>query len=259
MWIVIIILYDLKNSFAITLHLFMESTHPITTLTFYKYAGWRNQLWAFTMMQLAHRKMKRTKGLLFYKLLGSGKEHFNPRPDFSVYGVLQVWDSKESAANYFNHTGLSENYKHHSTHQLTFYMLNIKAYGQWSGKNPFEKSSTISSENPFIAVITRATIKWSMLKKFWDYVPTSQKDLVDNPNLLFSAGVGERPVTQMATFSLWDNEEALKKFAYKSKNHRHAVQQTQALQWYKEEMFTRFQPYKIKGGWPDFVIPEYLK
>jgi hypothetical protein len=46
-----------------------------------------------------------------------------------------------------------------------------------------------------------------MLKKFWDYVPTSQMDLVDNPNLLFAAGVGRRPVTQMATFSVWDDEK----------------------------------------------------
>lgn len=63
----------------------------------------------------------------------------------------------------------------------------------------------------------------------------------------------------MATFSLWDNANALKKFAYRSQNHRHAVQQAQALQWYKEEMFTRFQPYKIKGSWNNFEIPRYLK
>jgi hypothetical protein len=63
----------------------------------------------------------------------------------------------------------------------------------------------------------------------------------------------------MATFSLWDDANALKKFAYRGKNHRHAVQQTQALQWYKEELFTRFQPYHITGSWPDFKIPKDLE
>ncbi|MEP0479859.1 MAG: DUF3291 domain-containing protein, partial [Nonlabens sp.] len=116
-----------------------------------------------------------------------------------------------------------------------------------------------NEDNKYISVITRATIKLSKLKIFWNAVPTSQLDLIDNPNLLFTAGVGERPVTQMATFSLWNDARALKKFAYRSQNHRHAVQQTQALQWYKEELFTRFQPYKIKGTWADFEIPQSLK
>ncbi|KQC32989.1 spheroidene monooxygenase [Nonlabens sp. YIK11] len=237
----------------------MKATQQITTLTFYKYANWKDQLWAFAMMQFAHSKLKKTKGLHFYKLLGSGREHFDPRPDFSVYGVLQVWDDASHAQEYFSSSNLSNRYERHSSHQLTFYLKNIKAYGQWSSQNPFEVSQDLHPENPFIAVITRATIKLSMLRRFWKYVPTSQKDLVDNPNLLFSAGIGERPVTQMATFSLWNDVEALKKFAYRGKNHRHAVQQTQALQWYKEELFTRFQPYKIAGDWPEFEIPEALK
>ncbi|WP_194851214.1 DUF3291 domain-containing protein [Nonlabens antarcticus] len=234
-------------------------SEQITTLTFYKYPTFKDKLWAFFMMQLAHAPLKKVTGLQFYKLLGSGQKHFNPRPDFSVYGLLQVWENEKASDAYFDSHSLNKRYLKHSSHKLTFFMNNIKAHGLWSGKNPFESSHHLSDTNPYIAVITRATIKLSMLKKFWDYVPKSQKDLIDNPNLLFTAGVGERPVTQMATFSLWDDEKALKKFAYRGQNHKHAVQQTQALQWYKEELFTRFQPFKISGNWPDFEIPQSLK
>lgn len=231
----------------------------ITTLTFYKYSSLKDKLWAFVMMQLAHAPLKKVNGLAFYKLLGSGKANFDPLPDFSVYGLLQVWEHEHEAHAYFENSNLNKQYANHSSHQLTFFMRNIKAHGLWSGGNPFETSDELDVDNQYISVITRATVKLMMLKKFWDYVPTSQKDLLDNPNLLFTAGVGERPVTQMATFSVWDDEKALKKFAYRSQNHRHAVQQTQALQWYKEEMFTRFQPYLIEGDWPNFKIPEDLK
>lgn len=234
-------------------------SQQITTLTFFNYPSLKQKLWAFGMMQFAHRPMKKIKGLQFYKLLGSGKENFDPKPDWSVYGLLQVWDNEEVARDFFTLSKLYKRYQNHSQRQLTFYMKSIKAHGQWSKKNPFEPSGFLDENNPYISVITRATIKISMLKKFWDYVPTSQLDLVDNPNLLFTAGVGERPVTQMATFSLWNDARALKKFAYRSQNHRHAVQQTQALQWYKEEMFTRFQPYKIRGSWDSFQIPKDLK
>ena len=234
-------------------------SRQITTLTFFHYPSLKDKLWAFGMMQFAHGPLKKTYGLSFYKLLGSGKENFDPKPDLSVYGLLQVWENQQCANEFFKQSKLYKRYKLRSDYQLTFYMKNIKAHGLWSGNNPFKTSDQFDENNPYISVITRATIKLKFLKKFWDYVPTSQLDLVDNPNLLFTAGVGERPVSQMATFSLWDNANALKKFAYRSQNHRHAVQQAQALQWYKEEMFTRFQPYKIKGSWNNFEIPRYLK
>lgn len=234
-------------------------SQQITTLTFYKYPSLKQKLWAFGMMQFAHAPLKKVKGLSFYKLLGSGKKNFDPMPDWSVYGLLQVWENEETAQNYFQEHSLNKRYQKNSTEQITFYMKNKKAYGLWSGANLFETHQMLDDDNPFIAVITRATIKLHMLRRFWNYVPTSQLDLVDNPNLLFTAGVGERPFTQMATFSLWNDANALKKFAYRSDNHRHAVQQTQALQWYKEEMFTRFQPYLITGTWAGFRIPELLK
>lgn len=234
-------------------------SQQITTLTFFKYPSFGQKLWAFGMMQFAHAPLKKILGLSFYKLLGSGKKNFDPAPDWSVYGLLQVWENQEHATAFFEKSSLFERYKKHSDQQLTFYLKSIKAHGQWSKQNPFEASDTLDDTNDYIAVITRATIKLTMLKRFWDYVPTSQLDLVDNPNLLFTAGVGERPVTQMATFSLWDSANALKKFAYRSANHRQAVQQTQALQWYKEEMFTRFQPYKIIGNWDGFTLPEQLR
>jgi hypothetical protein len=233
-------------------------SQQITTLTFFKYPSFTEKLWAFGMMQFAHSPLKKVKGLEFYKLLGSGKKNFDPKPDWSVYGLLQVWENEETAKDFFAHSKLYVRYQNHSAQQLTFYLKSIKAHGQWSKQNPFEESDDLDAGNEMIAVITRATIKFTMLKRFWDYVPTSQKDLVDNPSLLFTAGVGERPITQMATFSLWNDARALKKFAYRSQNHRHAVQQTQALQWYKEEMFTRFQPYKITGKWEGFEIPKGL-
>lgn len=224
----------------------------ITTLTLFRYSRFRERLWAFSMMQFAKPSLKKTEGLQFYKLLGVGKKHFDPAPDWGSYGLLQVWDSEAHAQSFFDSSPLMKRYRKHSDEQLTVFMRSIKARGQWNKKNPFEKSTDMNPDIPQIAVITRATIKLSKLKTFWDYVPTSQKDTIDNPDLLFTVGVGERPLTQMVTFSIWRDEEALKKFAYKQQNHRNAVLKTHALQWYKEELFSRFQPYRIEGKWKDF-------
>lgn len=221
----------------------------ITTLTFYRYRNLWQKLWAFGMMQFGHGPMSKISGQQFYKLMGSGKDGFDPFPDWSVYAVLQIWDNEVSANNFFSSSELIERYKNNSEECWTLYLKNFVAKGEWSGKNPFEKSNNIDPDNPFIAVITRATIKKKLLYRFWKYVPTSQASLAGNKGLLFTKGIGEVPVIQMATFSVWKNKESLMEFAYGSKEHQSAIQQTRKLEWYKEELFSRFQPYRSIGTW----------
>lgn len=221
----------------------------ITTISFFRYTSLRNKFWGLKMMQFAHKSLENVSGMTFYRLLGSGKGRgFNPLPDWSVYALLQVWESEEDANEFFNSSDLMRQYAVHSDELYTLYMKNISADGTWVGKNPFEKGAEMDPDQP-IAVITRATIKWNWLLRFWTYVPTSQQALNGNEGLIYTKGVGEIPIVQMATFSLWKNFEAVKQFAYKSKQHQEAIRRTRKNNWYKEELFSRFQPYKSTGNW----------
>ena len=141
-----------------------------------------------------------------------------------------------------------QRYKNQSTERLTLYMKNISAGGTWVGKTPFEKAADLDPTQP-IAVITRATIKLNWLFRFWKYVPTSHETLAGNEGLIYTKGVGEVPIVQMATFSLWKDFESVKKFAYSSTQHQEAIRRTRKNNWYKEELFARFQPYKSIGTW----------
>lgn len=100
-------------------------------------------------------------------------------------------------------------YREHAGEIWCLYLRNIKAVGEWDGKNPFQKTRQEDAANPLIAVITRATIKKKYLRRFWKYVPTSQKPLENNSGLLFTKGIGEVPLVQMATFSIWKDKKAL--------------------------------------------------
>ena len=221
----------------------------ITTISFFKYTSLRNKFWGLKMMQFAHKGLVNTEGLSFYRLLGSGKgKGFNPFPDWSVYCLLQVWESEEAAHTFFNSSDLIKQYSERTDELFTLYMKNISAGGTWVGKNPFEKGADLDSTLP-IAVITRATIKWNWLIRFWKYVPTSQEPLDENEGLIYTKGIGEIPIVQMATFSLWKNFESVKQFAYNSKEHQEAVKRTRKNDWYREELFARFQPYKSVGTW----------
>ncbi len=202
------------------------------------------------MMQFAHAHLSKVTGCSFYKLMGSGRGMgFNPLPDFSTYGLVQVWDDEASANDFFQKNEIVKKYKKQSHEIWTLYMKNIAAHGAWSGANPFQKSDALDSNNEHIAIITRARIKVGKLYKFWKYVPTSQKQLKNHEGLIYTKGIGEIPIIQMATFSLWTDLASVKKFAYESKEHKEAINRTKKLKWYSEELFSRFQPYKSIGTW----------
>lgn len=220
----------------------------ITTLTIWRYDTLKGKLWGFWMMQFAHRHLRKVKGCSFYKLMGSGKEGFDPRPDWSTYALLQVWDSEACADDFFLASPLLARYRRQASEMGTFFLKGLKAHGLWSGKKPFEIHPSPDPEISDVLVITRATIKKRYLRKFWSYVPASQRPLKDAEGLRYTKGVGEWPVVQMATVSLWRSEAHLKRFAYKSEEHRKAIMYTRTLGWYKEELFSRFQPYRFQGS-----------
>ena len=213
----------------------------ITCIQILKYQSLKNKVWAFGMMQFAHKYFRNVEGLEFYKLMGSGKDFgFNPLPDWSTYALLTVWNNRKAADDFFDNSPLFELYKSRAEIIDTYYLHCIKSHGKWSGNNPFQ-SVTLSSVQNQIAVLTRATIRKRHLVKFWKYVPQSTSYLKDNPDLLYTKGIGEVPLTQMATFSVWKNLEAIKRFAYKDDSHKKAIQMTRKFNWYKEEMFSRFE------------------
>lgn len=220
----------------------------VTTLAILRYDRLPQKIWAFGMMQFAHAHLRRVSGCSFYKLMGSGKDGFDPRPDWSTYALLQVWDSETHAEAFFATSSLVAGYRKKTSELGVFYLKGLKAHGAWSGGNPFKPHPEPDPENTKVLVITRATIKKRFLRKFWSYVPASQRPLKQAKGLLYTKGVGEWPVVQMATVSLWESEGHLKDFAYKSEEHRKAIAYTRELGWYKEELFSRFQPYRFEGS-----------
>ncbi len=207
------------------------------------------------MMQFAHKYLKSANGCSFYKLMGSGKgSGFNPYPDWSVYSLLQVWENEDYALDFFSGSPLISRYDTHTFERWTLFLKNISAKGLWSENQPFVPSDSLDPENELMAVITRATIRPSHLIRFWKYVPTSEKPLTNARGLIYTKGIGEVPISQMATFSIWQDKESLHNFAYQTREHQGAIQKTRSLDWYREEMFSRFQPYRSYGKWNGKII-----
>ena len=226
----------------------MES--QIVTITFFRFAGRSDKFWAFSMMQNVHPRIAHiTPGLSFYKLLGSGGEDgFSWKPNFSVYGLLCVWQNIEFAIRFFDQHPVFMEYKQKSVECFTTYMTPLQSHGNWSGVQPFVVSGSSVPEGK-IAVITRATIRPGKLLYFWRKVAGVSKSLESYEGRRFSIGIGEWPLIQQATFSIWDSFEKMSDYAYKNPFHKKVVRLTREKNWYKEELFARFQPIKVEGVW----------
>lgn len=232
----------------------------IVTVIFFKVSGFRNKLWALTQMQFGSKQIRDTSGLTFYKLLGSGSgDGFSWYPDFSVYAHLFVWKEEADANKYFEHNSFYKKYKQRSVESITFYLHAIEAHGLWSGVNPFQKTVEGNDDSP-IVVLTRATIKPSKLWAFWKKVAGVSHSIENYEGRLFAKGVGEWPIVQQATVSVWSKAKYMKAYAYNNPLHKEVIKLTREMGWYREELFARFVPFKEDGTWRGKkILKDYLK
>jgi hypothetical protein len=88
-----------------------------------------------------------------------------------------------------------------------------------------------------------------MNRKFWRAVPAVNESLQKSPGLVRAIGIGEAPIGLQGTFSIWESGAALRDFAYRSRAHQEAIEATERIGWYSEEMFSRFAVVDESGDW----------
>lgn len=202
---------------------------------------------SFLRMGTQRRSIRRSPGLLFAKLMGTGSgETFTMRDaDPRHWALLTSWKD-EASAEQFDNQHVARTWHRASDEHLNVTMHPLVSRGRWSGREPFAVPDT-KAEPGRIAAITRARIKPRLWTRFWSSVPPVSLDLREDPGVLFTLGIGEAPVGLQGTFSIWRNAKAISDFAYRRPAHAEVVRRTHELQWYSEEMFTRFQVVSLTG------------
>ena len=207
--------------------------------------------WGLRQMGLAKNQLKKQKELSFGKLMGTGKGRgFSIIPDFDRYALFTCWKEEEAAQEFFKSSMLVQGFKQNSLEMFRIRLLPFLAKGNWEGNNPLLPLATkpAAYEGPVVA-LTRAGIRWQRLAEFWSHVPGVSKNTGDVNGLLAQTGMGELPVVQQATFSVWQNEQCLQEFAYKMRQHQEVIKKTRSRNWYSEELFARFIPLEAEGSW----------
>ncbi len=178
----------------------------------------------------------------FWKLMGCGRNGtFDLNPDWRQWALLAVWDSKED----FDRSSFIQSWWDTFTYEKwTIFMEPLTSHGKWDNKEPFSGAIHSNSFNEPIGVLTRATIRLSK----WSNVEPVAKLMETSPGYITSVGIGEAPVFRQATFSIWENMESMKTFAYGSKEHSEVIRKTRQENWYSEELFARFRIVFSEGS-----------
>ncbi|MCK0151285.1 spheroidene monooxygenase [Marivita sp. S6314] len=227
------------------------------SLSFYRFATPLSRLWALTMMGAARLSLPRIKGLQFWKLCGSGTgEGFTPVPNTAVYAILTVWSDDARAREAIATEPLFQSYRNRASENWTLFLTPYSARGAWSGQSPFLEESPV--EHGPIAALTRATVRPAVAAQFWKRVPDISGVIGQDPNVLFKIGIGEVPLLQQITFSIWPDSQSMANFARINGPHAKAIRAVRDGKWFREELYARFRVTGETGSW-EGQSPRILK
>lgn len=219
----------------------------VVSLSFYRFDTVRSRLWALAMMAAARGPLSRTEGIGFWKLCGSGGGvGFTPRINIDVFAILATWPDEATARQRTQRAPLFRRYATRAAEAWTVFLTTDSVRGVWDGVTPFSVSTPVA--NAPLGVLTRATIRPSILRRFWGRVPNISDRIGADPNVVFKIGIGETPLFQQITFSIWPDAVSMANFA-RTGHHAEAIKAVRSEGWFREELYARFTLVSDHGTW----------
>ena len=232
------------------------------TLTIIRYP--KRYSWFALLAMAIHRfPFWLNKNITFFKLMGCGKNGtFDKHPDWQQWAIFA--ESKysfdladlqnEKLTDHLYGSFIAKWCRFFNCETWTIFLEPIEGHGLWDGKEPFDVKTKTTYYDGIIATLTRATIRISKLKAFWQNVAAATGEMASAKGFISSVGIGEMPYIKQATFSIWQSKDDMKMFAYQMHQHTAIIQKTRKERWYSEDMFVRFKPLQtfgtIKGNNP---------
>ena len=184
-------------------------------------------------------------GLKFIKLLGTGsKDGFSVIPDFSSYVMITSWENDDFRKKFVDKNELFQEIINKSSKRIEIKVDPYNYIGSWNGINPFKNKSSYKKGK--IIVLTRARVKLNKLINFLISTSSAAKSINSKKGAEYYKGVGELPIIEQATISIWKSEQSMKDYAYSDKSHLKIINKARKNKWYSEELFVRSNILSLK-------------
>lgn len=185
------------------------------------------------------------KNQKFIKLLGTGsKEGFSVFPDFSNYILISAWENDKDREKFIKTHKVMSNITDKCFERTEIKIDPYESKGSWNNSNPFDNKSDYKNEK--ILIITRARVRFKKMLDFLINTSKASKSIKQHDGALFYKGVGELPIIEQATISIWESEEKMKLYAYNNSEHMKIISKARKRKWYSEELFVRCNILHIK-------------
>ena len=184
----------------------------------------------------------------FWKLMGSGKDaQVDLHPDFKHWAILTTWNDKHKCDEFYQNSFPVKWFRIFGKEEFTILLKPLSSHGLWSNRQPFVFDKNYVKTQGKIAVITRAAIRFNKVKEFRSNIKRAAAEMRKADGFVLAAGLGENPFLDQATFSIWENAQSMKNYAYKSHDHSDVIKLTRERLWYSEELFARFEIINTRG------------
>jgi hypothetical protein len=186
-------------------------------------------------------EMTQTDGCRLGKVMGTSKTN-TTRISFELrrWAVLAIWENEDARRAFMENSSVLRRWRT-SASSLQHYLLSpVASRGTWNGENPFPSVSGIGVSGTDTAVLTRAAVR---AKRWWRFARSAgavDDALRASQDCTLAVGIGEWPIGEQATFSVWCSAKAIDAFAYHGDAHSNVIRRTFKEDWYSEMLFTRF-------------------
>jgi hypothetical protein len=209
---------------------------------------------ALARLATDRRPLRATDGLVFWRLLGTGRgRDTGPGIDPARTALFAVWEDDGAIDGFLSASPIARRWED-AAEAYSVRLRGLGGHGTWRGYDIVDTLARGECAPGPVAVLTRATVHLRRWRPFVRAGHRVSAEVRDAPGLLAVLGMGEAPVGRQATFSLWRDVTVARTFAYSAPRHVEAVRRTRLDGWYGEQLFARFQPYGSVGTW-DGVDP----
>jgi hypothetical protein len=203
--------------------------------------------WGLSRLALGARALGEVPGLRFARVLGSGRGGgFGLAPGLDHQGLICFFDDEVCARGFVAAAPTVRAYRDHARETLYALLRANSCRGSWSGSSLAVTAGT-RADMP-LAALTRASIRLRHAAAFWQHAPATHAGIACAAGCRLAVGLGEAPLLRQATFSLWDDAQAMDAYA-RSDAHRAAIHGAYRQGWFSESLFVRFAPIEIRGVW----------